>query len=112
MVNHHYRRYVINGLLSLFEKQGGYKYKLRKATYFSSLLFFPIAAFRVLSKLLHLDRIKKRTDSGSDFGLIRKESFMNKIFYSLFSLEEKILHKIDLPFGTSAYVAVEKTGSK
>ncbi|HKR04883.1 MAG TPA: class I SAM-dependent methyltransferase, partial [Bacteroidia bacterium] len=49
VVNQHYRRYLMPGLLKLFNDQEG---QIIYKTYFNSILFIPIYFFRLLSKIV------------------------------------------------------------
>ena len=59
-VNHHVRRYTRPLLESLFQKTG----RIRFSSYFNFLLFFPIAGFRLLSKILPLHERKVEEEIG------------------------------------------------
>lgn len=95
-INHHYRRYRIKELANLL---GTYRGKIFRKTYFNSFLFPPIYLFRLISKLIP-DKIK-REGSGSDFSVIKQDSFLNKINFALFNSERKILKILDFPLGVS-----------
>lgn len=97
VVNHHYRRYVMKQLIKLFEPQK--KDEILFKSYFNSALFLPIWAFRLLSKIIPKKLIRK--EAGSDFTVIDYDSFINKILYSVFNVERKLLGKITYPFGVS-----------
>lgn len=99
VVNQHFRRYVSTQLKNLFDNTD-----LQFLTYFNSILFIPVAAVRVLSKLIPF----KRKGSGSDFGLIDSK-FLNALFYQLFMLENSWLSKrIGLSFGVSLMAIARK----
>lgn len=98
-VAHHYRRYTRPHLLK----------KIREATdlhtvrasYFNTFLFPPIAFVRLAS---HYLRLKKRH---SDFDL--NNAFLNKIFFSVFNAERKVLGNVDFPFGVSVLAVLKKS---
>jgi SAM-dependent methyltransferase len=93
-VNHHFRRYKKEGFLKLFQQE-----ELVFASYFNFLLFTPIYALRMFSKLF--PKNLQREGSGSDFGLV-KSPMLNKIFYHLFLSENILLsRRISFPFGVS-----------
>ena len=93
-VNHHFRRYRKEGFIALFKQE-----ELVFASYFNSLLFTPIYAMRMFSKLF--PKKLHREGSGSDFGLV-KSPLLNKIFYQLFLSENILLsRRISFPFGVS-----------
>lgn len=98
-VNHHFRRYTWAMLKPLFNHE-----KVVFHSYFNSILFFPITAVRLLSKLFPLNR----KGSGSDFGLVNS-AVLNKIFYRLFKSENIFLASgISLPFGISLIAIAKK----
>jgi SAM-dependent methyltransferase len=94
IINHHQRRYVLGQVVEIF---GDHSHILSK-TYFNSLLFFPILSFRFFSKILPK---KIRKDVGSDFSVINRDSFFNKILYAIFSLEKNLLKVMTFPVGVS-----------
>lgn len=99
VVNQHYRRYVSKQLKNLLTPT-----HIQFLTYFNSLLFLPVAAVRVLSKLIPF----KRKGSGSDFGLIESK-LLNSLFYKMFMLENSWLSKrIGLSFGVSLLAIAQK----
>lgn len=80
-VNQHFRRYTARQLRKLFETTGSCRY----LSYFNFWLFFPIAFFRLLAKILPLQN-KSRKDAGSDF-FVMGGSLLQKIFYRIFRSE-------------------------
>ena len=97
-VAHHYRRYTLGGLKKKIIGSG--KLEISHATYFNTLLFLPIAAVRLSSKIFGL---KKRQ---SDFDI--NNPFLDKIFFSIFNFERKLLKHMKFPFGVSALLVLEK----
>lgn len=94
-VNHHFRRYTHSQLVALNTSQ-----KTVFSTYFNSILFIPIAAVRLLGKIIPF----KREGSGSDFGLI-KMNWLNKLFYHIFLSENTMLrNRVKIPFGVSVFL--------
>lgn len=103
-VNHHVRRYTINVLERLFEKSG----KIIFSSYFNFWLFFPIAFFRLLSKLVPLHR-QKTEEAGSDFTVLNGPVFQ-KVFGSIFKTEDwMIRQRIKFFVGVSALLTWQKT---
>ncbi len=97
VVNHHYRRYTTSILKGVFGKSDENIFH----SYFNFWLFFPIAAFRVLSKILPTKKKATSEDTGSDFGVL-KGNLINTIFYKIFLSENFFLKKfIKLPVGVS-----------
>jgi SAM-dependent methyltransferase len=96
VVNHHFRRYTSTQIIDLFENTNQKIYH----TYFNTGLFFPIAGFRLLSRLLP----KRKTvgeETTSDFGVL-KNGFINKLLYHVFKSENYFLQKQwSLPVGVS-----------
>lgn len=95
---HHYRRYTKGSLL----KKIGQSTLLRKvrSSYFNTFLFFPIAAFRLLSRALGI----KGRDSDFDIN----SPFLNTFFFSIFNLERKLLAYVPFPFGISILAVLRK----
>lgn len=93
-VNHHERRYTGNQFSKLFK--GSEKIF---TSYFNSIMFFPIAAVRLASRIIPKSWI--RNGAGSDFTLAGN-STMNPILYRVFKSENFLLsRKIGFPFGVS-----------
>ena len=102
-VNHHVRRYTRPLLESLFQKTG----KIRFSSYFNFLLFFPIAGFRLLSKVLPLHE-RKIEEAGSDF-TVMNGSIFQKVFYGIFNSENIFIkNNISLPVGVSLLLTWQK----
>ncbi len=97
-VAHHYRRYTKGSLLKVVK--GTTKLNTIRATYFNTFLFTPIALVRLVSRLF---KIKGRE---SDFDL--NSPMLNKILFSIFNFERKILKKISFPFGVSILALFKK----
>jgi SAM-dependent methyltransferase len=102
-VNHHHRRYVFSDLNKLYEKLNG---QVVFHTYFSTFLFIPLFIFRSITNLLPTHWFRK--GAGSDFTVIEKESFLNKILYFIFDIERVLLKKITFPFGSSLLLSWKK----
>ncbi|WP_028664810.1 class I SAM-dependent methyltransferase [Runella zeae] len=103
-VNHHVRRYDMRMLKKIFEGDG----KIVFNTYFNFWLFFPIAFFRLLSKILPLHQ-RKIEEAGSDFTIMNGPIFQ-KIFKTIFKTEDWLIQrKIRLFVGVSALLTWQKT---
>lgn len=85
IVNHYIRRYNKTLLESLFKSTG----KIVFRSYFNFWLFFPIAGFRLMSRLLPLHQ-RKVEEAGSDFTLMNGSIFQ-KVFYSIFNSENAFI---------------------
>lgn len=99
VVNHHFRRYTRANLREVFQKteNGRAEYE----TYFNFWLFFPIAAVRILSKLLPERKVAATNETASDFEMM-KSNTINQIFYRIFKSENFFLkRRISLPVGVS-----------
>jgi ubiquinone/menaquinone biosynthesis C-methylase UbiE len=95
VINHHYRRYKMSQIESLFKAcKGSIIFK----SYFNSLLFLPIYAFRMSSKIIPEKWIRK--DSGSDFS-VNNNQVVNRILFKIFSFERFLLKKVRFPAGVS-----------
>lgn len=97
-VAHHYRRYTKSSLLKVVKEKT--KLNTIRSTYFNTFLFAPIALVRLVSRLFN---IKGRE---SDFDL--NSPLLNKILFSIFNFERKILKKISFPFGVSILALFKK----
>lgn len=97
-VSHHFRRYTKNELVSKLQQA---HFKIFRASYFNTFLFFPILLVRKLSKLFPQ---KFKPEQETD---IRSE-FVNKIFYLIFKIESLALRIINFPFGVSLMVIARK----
>ena len=96
VVNHHERRYRLPELKRLFSSSG----RIIFGSYFNALLFPPILAVRILSRLMPEGWM--RQGAGSDFSLGRSHA-MDPILYRIFNAECPWLeHGGRLPFGVSA----------
>ncbi|MCU0339112.1 MAG: class I SAM-dependent methyltransferase [Spirosomaceae bacterium] len=103
-VNHHIRRYKLTDLTALFNGSGSIVF----STYFNFWLFFPIAFFRLLSKLLPLHK-RKVEEAGSDF-TVMNGPVLQKLFGSIFKTEDWMIKRNwHLPIGVSALTTWKKT---
>ena len=84
----HYRRYNKSKVSSLFKN-----YNTVKLTYFNFFLFIPISLIIIYFKFLNINFINK-VESSPNF-------FINKILFSIFMVEKKLIQILDLPFGIS-----------
>lgn len=104
VVNHHYRRYTMSGLRRLFaenhvpNKASG---KILHSTYFNTLLFPPIAAFRLMARWLPARLIRRGT--GADNHVVPQDSPINRMLERIFDVERPLLRRgVRFPFGVSA----------
>jgi SAM-dependent methyltransferase len=94
--HHHRRRYRRDAARALFERAG---LKVRRATYFNTLLFPPIAAVRLAKKVLG-------AEGGSDEAM--PPAPLNAALKGMFAAEAALLRAGDLPFGVSILVIAER----
>ncbi len=100
VINHHVRRYTLKELRSLFVSSGEVNY----ATYFNTLLFLPIALFRVISRLL-----PAKDRNQSDFA-VADGKLVNRLFYAIFYAEYRLIKQgIRFPVGVSLALTWRKT---
>ncbi len=102
-VNHHYRRYTLKNLKELVKKTDLYPVK---GTFYNTLLFIPIAIFRLLSKMIPEKLIRK--GAGSDATLHNTSGLTSRILYQIFNLELSLLKLFNLPFGVSIFLSLSK----
>ena len=91
-ISHHYRRYTARSLRASLRGTG---FAPMRLTYFNTLLFPPIAAIRLVRRLL-----PKRGPAHSDFEL-NEPGRVNAMLGRAFGLEAGIVRRVDLPFGVS-----------
>ncbi len=94
VVSEHKRRYRRGPLTRLLEKAG---FDIEYTSYFNTVLFPPIAATRLLRKILP----ERNSNNGaSDFDM-RLPQRIERTLESLFSLERHAVGRVQLPFGVS-----------
>lgn len=97
VINHHFRRYQLSQIETLFKNQDDGKKIF--TSYFNFFLFPPIYLVRKISNLLKSG--KNRSGSGSDFEAF-KPGIMNNVLFRIMHFESKFINKeIKLPFGVS-----------
>lgn len=95
---HHKRRYTKKELINLI--RSGTNLDIKKISYFNTLMFAPILAFRFVRKIFNLG------EGESDFFMPQKP--INYAFEKIFSLEAPALRWINFPFGVSIICALKK----
>ena len=103
VVNQHFRRYTMSQIKQLFNSS---REKIVCKTYFNFFLYFPILAFRLLSRLIPDRWIRK--EAGSDFTVVGQDNWINRLFYLIFDLERKLLKWIKFPIGVSILFMMKK----
>lgn len=96
--HHHKRRYTRPAYRRLFDAAG---LKVRRATYFNSVLFPPIAAVRVVRSLAGAQ--------GADDERLPSPP-VNRTLQALFASEAALLRAFDLPFGVSILLIAQRAG--
>lgn len=94
-LHHHKRRYTRPQIEGLFRAAG---LKLRKASYFNSLLFPAIASARLLQPLTG--------GEGRDDAM--PSPLVNRTLKAVFAAEAPLLRHLSLPFGVSILVVAER----
>lgn len=94
--HHHKRRYTLPAYRRLFDAAG---LKVRRATYFNSLLLPPIAAVRVARSLARV--------GGADDERLPSPP-VNRALDAIFGSEAALLRAIDLPAGVSILLIAER----
>ena len=100
-VSHHHRRYTLSGLKQKLDECG---FEISDSTYFNTLLFPPIALWRILNRLRPAGEGASETDFKYSIG------FLDRLLFRVFSLESSILKKIRFPFGVSIFVLAQRPG--
>ncbi|WP_448520252.1 class I SAM-dependent methyltransferase [Rhodoflexus sp.] len=104
VINHHHRRYTMTGLRQIFEENHAANHphgKIIYSTYFNSLLFPPVAAFRLIAEWLPKNLIRKGT--GADNNVVPEGSPVNRLLEGIFGIERPMLRNgWKFPFGVSA----------
>jgi ubiquinone/menaquinone biosynthesis C-methylase UbiE len=104
LINHHETRYTKKRFARLFDLD---KQRVILSSYFNFWLFFPVAVFRIVMKLLG----RKKTDGSlvSDFSLV-KNSGLSKLLFYIFYSEKMILDfGLTMPVGVSFLHITKKT---
>lgn len=99
-VAHHYRRYTMGRVVGLVK--GFTDFEVVRTSYFNTLLFLPIAAVRVASRVFG---VRNRE---SDFDL--SNDVLDRVCLFVFSFERKLLRRFRFPFGVSILVVLRKAG--
>ncbi len=95
---HHRRRYHSLEIKQKIKDSG---FKLLKHTHFVALLFFPIAAVRLMSNFVRRTAYPK-----THYVPISKK--LNDLFSYFLKIESKLIEKLYLPFGTTLVVVAKK----
>lgn len=96
--HHHKRRYTLARYKALLDEAG---LRVRRATYFNSLLFPPIAAVRLL-------RAATGRQGGDDAAAVSAP--LNAALHRIFASEQALLRHVSLPFGVSILAVADRAG--
>lgn len=106
VINHYFRRYTRVGLLRLLKKHEG---KIIYHSYFNSILFIPIAAFRLLANLIKKLKGPQKEKLESDHAIFGTEGLFNPILGGIFSIDYYLLKwGLRFPAGVSIMVFFKK----
>lgn len=106
VINQHVRRYTLPELLKLVQSQKG---KVIYKSYFNSILFAPIAAFRLMANAIQKIKGKKKESVESDHAVFGTDGFFNKLLGSVFSIDYYLLKLgFRFPAGVSIMVIFKK----
>jgi len=97
---HHKRRYTKPQLMAMIR---GPEWKVCKCSYYNTLFFFPILVVRKLKGLL-----SNHESPRSDF-FMRLPAWLNRAMSLLFISEISLLRYLNLPFGVSLVLTLQKT---
>jgi len=98
---HTRKRYTTLSLVKLLRSSG---FAVQKITYRVTVLFFPIAVYRILQKTL--TRSRARGKARSDVSI--PVQVVNKLLLLLSLLENLLLRRAAFPFGTSVFAVARK----
>ncbi len=106
LVNHHFRRYTLKKLTTLIQPyQGNIIYK----TYFNSILFIPIAAFRIFVQCVEKLKGKSTRTAQSDHTILGTKGFFNGLLAGIFKIDYYLLKwGLRFPSGVSIMVFFQK----
>ncbi|MDP1762976.1 MAG: methyltransferase domain-containing protein [Sediminibacterium sp.] len=106
VINRHFRRYTMRPLLGLLaQHKGTVVYK----TYYNTILFLPITAFRLVAALISSFKRKKVPSAVSDHEVFGTEGVLNSLLAGLFTIDYYLLKwGIRFPAGVSIMVFFKK----
>lgn len=106
VINQHFRRYTMKQLTALFTGRNG---RLVYRTYYNSILFLPIAFFRVIASLFSSLKKDKKEAAGSDHEIFGTAGLFNNILGGLFNVDYYLLKwGFRFPAGVSIMVFFKK----
>ncbi|MFH0908181.1 MAG: class I SAM-dependent methyltransferase [bacterium] len=100
VVSLHFRRYTMSTLKAMLAERG---LRVTRATYFNTLLFPPIAAFRLIAKL------RPGLDQATESDFKYNVGILNELLFHTFATEAVLTRYVSFPFGVSLFVVAEST---
>ena len=110
VINHHFRRYRLNEFVTLQQRAG---FNMEYQTYFNGLLFAPIAAARLLTRLINGPakpaNHTSQSSAKSDFERYKSGGLVNKALFRMFRSEKNwLLRGGKFPVGVSILTVAHK----
>lgn len=106
VINQHHRRYTKTELTQLLKDYPG---KIVYQTYFNSILFIPIAIFRLIMAGINKLKGPKKETLESDHAIFGTEGFFNNLLAGIFTIDYYLLKwGIRFPTGVSIMVFFKK----
>ncbi len=101
IVNHHYRRYTAGSLKALIE----HGFQVQYLTFFNTILFLPIACYRVIRNVITKGKKAQSDFEGNGFVTSKWTGWLCK---KIFGVEIFLLRYIKFPFGISLLASAKK----
>ena len=93
----HFRRYSKSRLKEILKKNN---FKTERMSYWNFFLFFPIAAVRIIKKII--------LRNFSDDDLNNSNAFLNNFLFNIVRFENYLLRFVNFPLGVSLFVVAKK----
>ena len=106
-INHHKRRYRVPQLRHLVQEAG---FEVERITYCNTALYLPVLTLRKGKSLLRKLRGKSPSLAPAS-DLVFYPRLINEALYRLMRLENRIMHRRDLPFGVSILLVAQRPTS-
>ena len=106
--NGHHRRYTRARAVEAVEQAG---LTVERSTYAFAGVFPFFALQRVASRVASVVSGSKDTNPADIVDLPRVSPFLSRLFLALCRLDERVLRRADLPFGSSVVIAATKPGT-
>lgn len=108
VVNHHFRRYSRQGLVSAMKRAG---FQVQRSSFWNAALYFPTAALRLGRRLLAsggTDGPARPADSTGDLHHLARP--LNALLTNWVKFENRLLRHLNLPVGVSVFALARKPG--